>query len=280
MAVPALRETITSLINLAEQGQIDPWDVRVLDVLDRYFQRLQQLVDTGQAGIGKTSYDVHLSRSAQAFVSAAMLVLLKANRLTLDEFPPAPDLIEEEIEPLEPEGDGQLKIPLKLEDCIKRRGVAQPIQERRVSLQEMITQLQEVAQLIASQPKRKRKRPPSRSQKVKAIRQLAHQENLAEVAAVLQDSLALYQRQHPNTPWIPFDGLVSQIPRTSLVSSIHPEDDEAQARKRDRVGAFWGLLLLASQSKVELRQQMLYGDLYIHPLEEATQPALALAAGE
>ena len=280
MAVLALRETITSLINLAEQGQIDPWDVRVLDVLDRYFQQLQQMVDTGQAGIGKTSYDVHLSRSAQAFVSAAMLVLLKANQLTLDEFPPAPEIFEDEIEPLETEQNGQVKLPLKLEDCIKRRGVAQPVQERRVSLQEMITQLQEVAQIMASQPKRKRKRRPSRSQKVKAIRQLAHQENLAEVAAVLQDSLALYQRRHPNTPWIPFDGLVQEMPRESLVSEAHPEDDDRQARKRDRVGAFWGLLLLASQSKVELKQQMLYGDLYIHPLTDASEPALALASGE
>ena len=279
MAVPALRETITSLISLAEQGQIDPWDVRVLEVLDRYFQRLQQMVDSGQAGVGKTSYDIHLSRSAQAFVSAAMLVLLKANRLTLDEFPPAPEF-EEEVEPLEPEGNGQLKIPLKLEDCIKRRGVAQPVKERRVSLQEMITQLQEVAQIIASQPKRKRKRNPTRRQKVKAIRQLAHQENLAEVAALLQDSLALYQRRHPNTPWIPFEGLVDEMPRESLVPEAHPDDDAVQARKRDRVGAFWGLLLLASQSKVELRQQILYGDLYIHPLEEAGQPALALASGE
>ncbi|MGD1851631.1 MAG: hypothetical protein ACFCBU_13890 [Cyanophyceae cyanobacterium] len=69
-------------------------------------------MDAGQAGVGKTSYDVHLSRSAQAFVSAAMLVLLKANRLTLDEFPPAPEVIEEEIEPLD-EGNA-VRIPLKL----------------------------------------------------------------------------------------------------------------------------------------------------------------------
>ncbi|MEM1426272.1 MAG: segregation/condensation protein A [Cyanobacteria bacterium P01_H01_bin.130] len=279
MAVPALRETITSLIDLAEQGQIDPWDVRVLEVLDRYFQQLQEMVDSGQAGVGKTSYDVHLSQSAQAFVSAAMLVLLKANQLTLDEFPPAPEL-EEEVEPLEDDGQGRRRIPLKLEDCIKRRGTAQPVQERRVSLQEMITQLQEVAALIISQPKRQRTRQPTRRQKVNAIRQLAHQENLAEVAALLQDSLTLYQRRHPGTQWIPFETLVSEIPRESLVSGTHPDDDEKQARKRDRVGAFWGLLLLASQSKVELRQQTLYGDLYIQPLTESEEPALPLAAGE
>ncbi|MEM9770409.1 MAG: segregation/condensation protein A [Cyanobacteria bacterium P01_D01_bin.73] len=279
MAASTLQETITSLIDLAEQGQIDPWDVRVLDVLDRYFQRLQQLVDAGQAGVGKTSYDVHLSRSAQAFVSAAMLVLLKANRLTLDEFPPAPEVLEEEIEPLD-EGGNSARIPLKLEECIKRRGVAQPVKERRVSLQEMITQLQEVAQLIASQPRRQRQRKPTRSQKVKAIRQLAHQENLAEVAALLQESLAQYQLRHPDSPWIPFDGLVSEMPREALVPEAHPDDDEVQARKRDRVGAFWGLLLLASQSKVELQQETLYGDLFIQLVEEVGEAALPLASGE
>ncbi|MGD1851630.1 MAG: segregation/condensation protein A [Cyanophyceae cyanobacterium] len=154
------------------------------------------------------------------------------------------------------------------------------MQERRVSLQEMIAQLQEVARLIVSQPRQQRQRKPTRSQKVKAIRQLAHQENLAEVAALLQESLMRYRQRHPGSPWIPFDGLVREMPRESLVPEDHPEDDEAQARKRDRVGAFWGLLLLASQSKVELQQETLYGDLYIQLIEETGEPTLPMAAGE
>lgn len=89
-----------------------------------------------------------------------------------------------------------------------------------------------------------------------------------------------YRLRHPQSPWIPFDGLVQEMPRESLVPEEHPEDDERQARKRDRVGAFWGLLLLASQSKVELQQETLYGDLYIQLIEEAGSADLPMAAGE
>lgn len=38
MDASELLETITLLIKQAEQGEIDPWDVQVIEVIDRYLE--------------------------------------------------------------------------------------------------------------------------------------------------------------------------------------------------------------------------------------------------
>lgn len=61
---------ISLLLNLAEQGEIDPWDVQVIDVIDRFL-----------AHLAPTACTQDLSESGQAFLYAAMLVYLKAMAL-------------------------------------------------------------------------------------------------------------------------------------------------------------------------------------------------------
>lgn len=39
-ALTALSEGIALLIDLAQRGEIDPWDVQVIDVIDRYLSKL------------------------------------------------------------------------------------------------------------------------------------------------------------------------------------------------------------------------------------------------
>jgi segregation and condensation protein A len=271
MALSLIQDTIDSLVDLAEQGAIDPWDVRVIEILDRYFQGLQtSLLGT----TGKTAYDIHLSQSAQAFVSAALFVLLKANRIALEATDP------DAFNGDDPDGDpdwaevltdepAPLPTPKNLEQLLKRRGSPGPMRQRRVSLQEMIDQLQEVAEILAARPKRPpRQKRLSRSQKAKAIRHLAHQENLAETAAALEAAIAIARQDlFPHGP-IPFDHLAiaTTTPVPPSDDPDHPLDQPTRQRRHDRVGTLWGLLLLASQGKVDLQQDQFYGDIHIHPL--------------
>ena len=279
MAGLVIQETIASLIEMAEQGSIDPWDVRAVEVLDRYLDQLQRAIEPVAGQMGKAAYDVHLSRSAQAFVSAALLVLIKANRLTLAEFPPLTkgDDWEEEAEAAI-EAIARGRLPLHLEQCLKRRGVAPQTGQRRVSLGDMIEQLQQVASLLATQPARPRKtRRPNRRQKMRAVQQLAHQENLGEVS----EALAAFLRPFGDR-WLSFDELVAQVPRTGpqaipLTIAHHGSMGQGellsdQPTKSDRAGAFWALLLLASQSKVELDQTEFYQDLRVRSLPDPLPP--------
>jgi hypothetical protein len=74
MDAAELLETIAHLIHQAEQGEIDPWDVQVIEVIDRYLELMAP--ETTRIG-----YEADLSQSGQAFLSASMLVLFKANTL-------------------------------------------------------------------------------------------------------------------------------------------------------------------------------------------------------
>ena len=64
------KEAIAMLIDLAESGEIDPWDVQVIDVVDRFLSRL----------ISDDRRDLY--ESGQALLYASMLVLLKAQTLS------------------------------------------------------------------------------------------------------------------------------------------------------------------------------------------------------
>jgi segregation and condensation protein A len=77
---------------------------------------------------------------------------------------------------------------------------------------------------------------------MKAIAQLAHRENLSEMAIALENYLS------------------QQSKRVIEISEL------AQALQ-DRVGVFWGLLLLSAQNKVQLFQTDFYGKIYVEIIQ-------------
>ncbi|MBC6424586.1 MAG: segregation/condensation protein A [Hormoscilla sp. SP12CHS1] len=233
---------IALLIDMAQRGEIDPWDVQVIDVIDRVLSQLSNSNDD------TTTVEADLSQSGQVFLYASMLVLLKADSLA-----PAPETSEMFPEVLESEdsSDGSLKqkLPLHLERQLRRRAVARPPQQRRVTLQELIDQLQLMTKTIAQQQKRiptRRKSSLSRAEAADAITQLAHQENLSEVAEQLEYFLANnWSKMAQGSDWLNLEQLLAWQPQ------------------QDKVGVFWALLLLSAQSKVELAQEEFYQDLKI-----------------
>ncbi len=262
MTASFAQHAIAMLIDLAERGEINPWDVQVIDVIDRFLSELKP-VET--QAFDRAAYEAELSRSGQAFLYASMLVLLKADslaRLETDEAE-APAEVEEFFEDFSPVGGNPL--PLNLERQIRRRAVARPPQQRRVTLPELIEQLELIAVTLESRPPRPRtRRTPkqSRSQTVRAITQLAHQENLTEVAIALETLLRDQgDALHSEREWLDFDHLLT----------LWADCGHELAKPSDRVGVFWALLLLSAQSKVELLQDDFYQDLKIRVLEPAVQ---------
>ena len=232
MATSFAQDAITLLIDLAQRGEINPWDVHVIEVFDRF---LSELASRNQKD---------LSRSGQAFLYASMLILLKADSLA-DSDPPEdePGLLEMSLADIQ---EGR-PLPLNLEQCLRRRAVAQMPQRRRVTLNELIVHLESMAATIEGPHRVRSFRPrrQSRSQAVKSISQLAHQENLSEVAAELEHYIAEHWPQAQGEDWLELDTLLEF--------------------KNDRVGVFWALLLLSAQSKVELCQSEFYQDLKLRP---------------
>lgn len=257
MTVNLAEEAIAVLVGLAQRGEIDPWDVQVIDVIDRYLSKLALSGD-----LEPHQEQADLPRSGQAFLWASMLVLLKADSLDI---PPEPD--PEDI-PEDCEDAPERELPARMEKHIRRRPTAPPLRRRRVTLAELITQIQQMARVLETKPPRPRPQTKGYSHKeaVQHITALAHDENLTEMAAQLEtfvrEVLPQYQQQlaalaaYAPTETIPLEQLVQWW----------AESQQQLANTHERVGVFWALLLLASQSKVELFQTEFYADLSIKPL--------------
>jgi segregation and condensation protein A len=266
-------EAIALLIDLAQRGEIDPWDVQVIEVIDRYLSTLA-LGNDAESG----RRDADLSQSGQAFLWASMLVLLKADTLkSLDE-PEELDFIE-----LEPESDVSTasRLPPHLERHLRRRRAAPPPKRRPVTLAELIEQLQQMAEQLGEAPKRSRAlrpRPQSHSQARQAIAHLAHDENLTELAKRVEGFLSSHwQELSAGKDWLNLEQLLewwtlspaAEDGANSLRESLASRDaanEATEPKSSDRVGVFWALLLLSAQSKVELYQEEFYQDLKIRAL--------------
>ncbi len=278
MAVSLAQNAIAFLIDLAEQGEIDPWDVKVIEVIDRFLQTLKT-EPAADVEAGRSPYEMSLSESGQAFLYASMLVLLKADTLVRAEIDEAEVALEAEAFLEEAEDFVEMPLPRNLERHLHRRAIAPPPERRPVTLHELIEQLETIAAVISEQPPRTRARraqPHSKRQAVRAITQLAHQENLSEIAAALESFLDQYwDTLEAHLSWLHFDELLLEWPKhRPPMDDSHvfatPEDEA----KHERVGVFWGLLYLSAQSKVELSQQEFYQDLWVRNLNRIPEEEL------
>ncbi|MEM8777656.1 MAG: segregation/condensation protein A [Cyanobacteria bacterium P01_G01_bin.49] len=249
-------DAITKLLTLAQQGAIDPWDVQVIDVIDHF------LTELGVTQNEDNIYEqAHLPKSGQAFLWASMLVRFKADTLErLERDEPQEELLPD-LDEITDEDQKHFRIA-NWEKHLRRRSAAPPPRQRRVTLQELITHIEEIAEeLETTTPRRRRHTPRTQSQReaTEIVTQLAHQENLTELAAQLE--VFFLEKFSGFSQTLPIFELEELLTQWHQVKPLHEKEN-----KQDRVGIFWALLLLSSQSKVELSQEEFYQDLKIQVL--------------
>jgi segregation and condensation protein A len=265
MDATELLKTITHLIDQAERGEIDPWNVQVIEVIDRYLELMTP--DTTVNG-----HESDLSQSGQAFLSASMLILFKANTLTqlsiINEIEES--IIDDATLGLE---DGVITGTdrLQLERQLTRRPIAMPLPKRRVTLPELIEQLHIMAnqlKLVEKCHKPERVKRQSSAQSLKEALELAHQENLTQVAVELEQVLHLAAGgSNLSEHFWSLEQLVQLWTQTKP-----PETPDAahNVQQSHLISVFWALLLLSAQSKVELFQQEFYQEIQIRLPEKET----------
>jgi segregation and condensation protein A len=266
MEASELLETITLLIYQAEQGEIDPWDVQVIEVIDRYLELM------APESIGR-GYEADLSQSGQAFLSASMLVLFKANTLMqLSTVGNSQDGVLDDAILEDEDGISHHGLRLPLERQLRRRASAMPPPKRRVTLQELIKQLQIMANQLklvekASKPIRPRRLPSVQS--MREALELAHQENLTEVAGEIEQVLNLSARGlNSEQNWLNLEQLVELWTQTKL---FNQNGSGHESKHSHLVSVFWALLLLSAQSKVELFQEEFYHEIKIRLLTDSAK---------
>ena len=274
------RLAIRLLQEAAERGEIDPWDVDVIAVIDGFLDQLRQrlalprLVGGSRAGFSGSggSYERDLDDSSEAFLAASILVSLKAEVLEASTLPPEP-LEGEEALDLEGDGEGgaswwdsgSQRLPSRPERHLWRRPVAPPPLQRPVTLGELIRQLEDIAERLEQDQGQARQRQRSRRYSERAaieqVAALAHREKLPETTAALSRFL---QHWPPASAWVNFEQLVQAWAQAVQSGQVDPDLD------RDRVGVFWALLFLCHQGRVELEQEGgLYAELHLRNLIHA-----------
>ncbi|EAQ75357.1 MULTISPECIES: segregation/condensation protein A [unclassified Synechococcus] len=256
MAEAGARLAIRLLQDAAERGEIDPWDVDVIAVVDGFLDQLRQRIGAprlvsrpGEGG----SFENDLAATSEAFLAASVLVSLKAEILEQQTLPPEPAL-ELDAFGFDDEDTGSFELlsfqlPRRPERHLLRRAVAPPPLQRPVTLGELIRQLEDIAERLeqgeASGRTRQRGRRYSERAAIEQVAALAHREKLPETTAALSHFLMEWQAARD---WVNFEVLVEAWAQAA------PADLD-----QDRVGVFWALLFLCSQGRVDLQQE---GDLF------------------
>jgi len=244
---------IKFLQEAAGKGELDPWDIDVISVIDSFLDQFNQKInDLNGAQI---SYERDLSETSEAFFAASVLVNLKAQVLESEVFPEELSGFEDDVEILDqPWINKSFDIPQYPERYLRRRSVAQPIIKRTATLGELISQLESIAETIETQDilvmKKKRNKKFSDKALIDQVKTLAHREKLPETTKALGKFIDKWEQA---LQWVDFEYLVS------IWQDVANKDLD-----KDRLGVFWALLFLSSQNKIEIRQiKSLYGPIKI-----------------
>ena len=269
MAEAGARLAIRLLQDAAEKGDLDPWDVDVIAVVDGFLDQLRSRIEAPRlAAVNGGSYEQELAETSEAFLAASVLVSLKAEVLEAATLPVEPQLNDDDLEfgfDADDEGlllPGRFTLPSRPERHLWRRPVAPPPLQRPVTLGELIRQLEDIAERLEQDEDKSRQRHrPKRYSERAAIAQvaaLAHREKLPETTAALSRFLLDWPAA---VGWASFDDLVTAW------AQVVQRDDSGEEFDCDRAGIFWALLFLCHQGKVELDQQGgLYGPLSLKRL--------------
>ena len=279
MAEAGARLAIRLLQDAAERGEIDPWDVDVIAVIDGFLDQLRSRIALPRLVLAPGSrrqggsYEHDLAETSEAFLAASVLVGLKAELLEASTVLPEP-VVEDSFD-FDADGQGWLitpglELPARPERHLLRRPVAPPPLQRPVTLGELIRQLEDIAERLEQEEGSRRHRPRGRrfsdTVAIAQVAALAHREKLPETTAALSRFLQSWEPLLAGTQ-VGFDDLVHAWAEHLVSQAGSDLDDDLDS---DRVGVFWALLFLSSQGTVELEQrQGLFGPLSLRLLFSA-----------
>lgn len=242
-------EGIGFLVNMAKAGKIDPWNINIIDVTDKYLAHLCEMKSQNLRLTGRT------------FLFASVLLNMKSKVLDgvdILQFQP------EEDNHLEFDDDGFLVeypqedyIPTAnvqtIDDVLQRRTSVRLNRNRVVTLRDLIRQLEFYEKLEKKQSlKQAHERAKNRVRSYARftpddVINLAHEEYIEDCVLRLKENLSqIFERE-------------DKI-----------ELNELTLLGMDKVSAYIALLFLSAESDYDLVQEEFYSDLYVVRGEHGT----------
>lgn len=233
---------IEILVNWAKSGDIDPWDLDVVDVTDKFLNKLMEIKQSNLRLTGRTLF------------FAAVLLKLKSDILEgLDPFKQEeellPEMDESEFDDDYLEEDVYEDIrhtnAISLESAIKRRTSVRKNRTRKVTLEDLIKQLRKLEEV---ENRQKRKKAEER---VKARRSYTH--------FTPDDILDLAHEEQINDEVSKLEGILSKLFEEEEKVAFN----ELVTEGMTNISAYLALLFLSANSNIDLVQEEFYSDLYI-----------------
>ena len=233
-------EGIGILVDMAKSGKIDPWNIDIVDVTDKYLAHMVEMKSQNLRVTGRT------------FLFAAVLLKLKSNVLEgidiLQFDQPEPDVQYDDDGFIVDYDDDYVPTNnvISIDEVLQRRTSVRLNHNRVVTLKDLIRQLEfyeklEQKQSLKSAHERAKRRVQSYSRLTPDdIVNLAHEEYIETCVVKLKENLAQIFEQN------------EQI-----------ELNELTLLGMDKISAYIALLFLTAETDYELKQEEFYSDLYV-----------------
>ncbi len=235
-------DAIEIILDLVKTGKVDPWNIDIVDLYDKYMDRIKELKQDNLRFIGK------------ALLFSSTLLKIKSDILrgiTIEDFDPEPmDYFEDDY----PEDFEQLQIPsnniISFDEVLQRRTSTRLNRKRTVTLKDLIRHIQfyedlEKKYAIKSALDRKERRVRNyASLKAEQIKELAHEEYVEEVVEKMRQNLNQILSREENI----------ELRELCLLGF-------------DKSSAYIALLFLARENQFEIFQEEFWGELFVKKAE-------------
>lgn len=237
---------IEILVNMAKTGKVDPWNVDIVDITDKYLAHLFQMKAQNLRLTGRT------------LLFAAILLRLKSNVLEGIDANQIEGIEEEYIEDFELEDDSwdeeiNTNNVVSLDEVLQRRTSIRLNRSRMVNLKDLIKQLQFYEELDRKQSLKNAHERAKRRVRSYArltpddIVNLAHDEYIEKSVDILHENLKkIFETQEK-----------VELNTLTLLGL-------------DKISAYIALLFLTAEpeANIDLYQEEFYGELYAVPYQK------------
>ncbi|MDY6959149.1 MAG: segregation/condensation protein A [Halobacteriota archaeon] len=193
-----LEEPVEILLDLATRGEIDPWDIDIIDVTDKFLEKLNEMSKPDLRISGRTLF------------YASTLLRMKAEGLEVED---DEDEFEEVLDDIEIEDEEGVNIEYpKLVPRIRRKS------KRPVTLDELIKELSK-AESVERKRTIKKYNVADSMKKVEELLMIAHderiEEKILEIEAILDEKLK-------ERDYLLFSELIESMNSSSIVYTYIP----------------------------------------------------------
>ncbi|OVE85206.1 segregation/condensation protein A [Natronolimnobius baerhuensis] len=264
-------EPVELLVQLAEEGEIDPWDIDIVQVTDRFLEALD---------------DADLRTSGRALFYASVLLRMKSDELFATDEPEEEELppweapfADDPVEPMDGDDGGPPGFdPVEsLEAEMDRRLERKQARGKPETLDELVRDLRSAERGSWWKESRSYDTSNSPSGYDRGMQELSyHAEDQFRVddEPTSDDVTHTTHSEDIETVIDDVDAVLEEHYENGRDEVLYAEIDEVGGT---RVMTYLGLLFLAHRGRLELEQDELFGDLWIQRVTLESEPDEAIA---